>query len=282
MKKVLFGIITFRERYEDAPSFRSLVASYQQQKNSDELHVFVYDNTDISQWKVTPIDQTNGVAVHYEHNPRNGGISAAVNRIAQYAEQNGYQWLILLDQDTLLPLSFYDIYISFAASNAEDRIALPKVMAGQRLISPCYYRAYRASNWQASATQKRVKLQNISAINSGLMINVDLFWKLGGYNPNIRLDFCDHDFMERLNGRGLSATLLNITLHQDFSAQTHDQQKSLTRYAGFLHDLQAYSIGRKKWLLALRVDLPHLLKQTIKHKSIEFIKLWWQHKQRKQ
>ena len=121
--------------------------------------------------------------------------------------------------------------------------------------------------------QKTIELKNLSAINSGMLFNTEFFLKKGGYNTNLRIDFCDHDFIERLNGQNIFADILPIDLKQDFSASTNDKGKSLHRYKIYLKDMKEYRKGKNFLLFFLRVDLPHLLKEIYRNRSFEFLKI---------
>ena len=273
-QSLVFGIICFRERYWETITFQNLVRSYHHTiREKPSLNIVIFDNTDLTQWKENATNfQNDKIQIHYFADNKNPGISAAINYFGKFAVQNSYDWICFLDQDTNLPLDFYDKYNDFLQDNNDFEIAFPKVYSNNKLISPSGYYFYRTKIFD-KLDESSIKLKNVTAINSGLLIKTNFFITKGGYNKNLKIDFCDHEFIERLNQKNYSAGIIDIRLNQDFSEETNDKKKSLFRYKMYIKDLKAYSKNKSKILLFFRVDLPHLVKLTLKYKSLHFIKL---------
>lgn len=271
-KKILFGIVCFRERFWECTSFTDLIKSYKTCGSLKEINVFIFDNTDLKDWELELPKFPANIKLNYVNFNANPGISFAYNHIADFGNNNHFEWLVFLDQDSALPSNAYEIYENFALTNNEN-IAAPKVFSDRRLISPSYYKYYRTSPI-VEDIGKELKLQNVTCINSGLMISVNSYFSTGGYNGNLRLDFCDHEFIERASQKLSYLNLLDFVIHQDFSTETNDLQKAIFRYKLFLKDLKTYQkIHNNTVLIYLRVDLPHLLRLTLQYKTLEFIKV---------
>lgn len=271
MKNILFGIVCFREHFWESESFLGLINSYNQSNDQKEINIFIFDNTDLPNWELEPPKFSANVKLNYIHFSANPGIALAYNRIADFAKNNHFQWLVFLDQDSALPMNAYEIYQNFANLN-KDGIAAPKVISNNKIISPSYYKYYRTS--PIVEIGNRIKLRNVTCINSGLMISVSSYFLSGGYSSALRLDFCDHEFIERASQKLENLNLLNFTIHQDFSTDTNDLQKAIFRYKLFLKDLKAYrKIHKNTILINLRVDLPHLLRLTLQYKTLAFFKV---------
>ena len=275
MGKIFFGIVCFREKYWETNSFGDLIKSYNACANNENLHICIFDNTDIGDWNISEIFQVEniGVNVSYTHDNRNSGISIAYNYFAKNALDNGFEWLVFLDQDTHLPLNFYDIYMRNSSSLDAENIAFPRVYSGEKLISPSKYICYRTKKLNLQNDSKKILLNNITAINSGLMVKTDFFVNVGGYSNDLRLDFCDHEFIERLNGQEIRADLLDVELEQDFSSDTNDREKALVRYKLYVRDMKIYKLNKNKLLFLFRVDLAHLLKESLKNRTFGFLKI---------
>lgn len=272
MKNILFGIVCFRERFWECESFTSLINSYNAFEGFNEINIFVFDNTDLQDWALEWPSFPKDINLNYVHFNTNPGISFAYNEIANFAKKNSFDWLVFLDQDSLLPINAYEIYNNFALLEKEG-IAVPKVYSNNKLISPSYYKYYRTSPVFESIV-KGMKLQNITCINSGLMISVVSYFSSGGYDSNLRLDFCDHEFIERASKKLNYLNVLDFVLHQDFSTDTNDLNKAIFRYKLFLKDLKTYrKIHYNTILINLRVDLPHLLRLTLQYKTLAFFKV---------
>jgi len=266
---VLFGIITYKEKFYECKSFLSLLASFDASRQSD-ITVFVIDNTDTQDWSVNVGNYKDRVKVIYRHFPDNPGISYGYNKINQYASKNGFEWVVFLDQDTILPQDSFQIYLRESQINSNP-IKLPKVWANNKLLSPCWYVFHRSFQIKGIA-EKYIATDKVSCINTGIMISTDFFLKVGGYNENLRIDLCDHEFILRAKKKLQHFYIMDIDLDQDFSANTNNLEQDLSRYKHFIKDLKSYSFGKQKVIIFLSLDLLHCLKLTYKHKTLEFIK----------
>jgi len=268
---ILFGIVCFREKYWETQSFRDIIKSYRQSLNNSTLYLSIYDNTDYKDWSIQH-DYINyeNVIINYYRDSSNSGISAAFNYFAEFSKKIDTKWIVFLDQDTSLSIDFFTQYLN-KSINTNKNIVFPKVYTKSKLLSPSNYNCYRTSVIKNIASE--LLLNNITAINSGIMIRTDFFLQNNGYNKNLRIDFCDHEFIERLSNKNISADILDISLCQEFSVQSNDKKKALERYKIYIKDLQVYKKNKNKVLFFLRVDLPHLLKEIYKHKSLEFLKI---------
>ena len=270
---ILFGIVTYGEIFWECDSYLSLVSSYKKSKHKVELSIFIFDNTDKDNWglNLPPVD--DDIRLNYFHDSSNPGISFAYNSIAEFAKENDFKTIVFLDQDTSLPEDFFEIYYSNCALlDDQNPIAVPLIYSNNNLMSPSNFFSYRSSILKTIPENKLV-FKDISFINSGMLLSTDFFFKAGGYNKKLRLDFCDHDFVQRASNFTQSVIILPIMLVQNFSSETNNLQKSLVRYRLFVQDMKEYSKDKNKFLFFLRIDLPHLLKETYRNRSFEFLKI---------
>ncbi len=268
---ILFGVVCFREEFNQSLTYKRLIESFKNFDNKTTLNVFIFDNTDLPNWIIDSKVEESYINLYYKHSPDNPGFSAAVNHFSEFSK-NRFDWIVILDQDTELPIDFISKYYEFVNSEYNYKLAFPKVYSNQKLISPCKYRNYRASQITA-AIPELIEINDVSAINSGLIIYTNFLLENNGYNKLLRLDFCDHEFFERINKKKIVAKLLDISLNQNFSSNTDDKDKAITRYKLYLQDMFVYRKQKNQLLFFLRVDLPHLAKLTIKYKSLKFLKL---------
>lgn len=273
---IVFGIVCFREKFWESISFQSLLESYKKLKTNAILNIIIFDNTDFDNWDLTLYHKFNidNINIKYFHDKRNPGIAKAINYFADCTKEEKIEWVMFLDQDTILPLDILEKSIACVNRLQADGnyIAFPKVFSNGKMISPTKYIYYRTKTIDLNAV-KQIKLTQMTAINSGLLVNVDFFINNGGYNQDLRIDFCDHEFIERINNRDLVADILDVELLQNFSSETDSLEKSLFRYKIYLEDMYVYRKKKNKILFFLRVDFPHLLKLTYKYRSFSFIKV---------
>jgi len=268
---VLFAIVTYKEKYFECLSYLSLLKSFENCNTGTELNVMVFDNTDQAHWNVGRPPQSR-VRLHYFHQNDNRGISFAYNRIHDFAVKNNFEWIVFLDQDTTLSIEAYEVYCNKMSNSAQHLLAVPIVYANTKILSPCSTNFYQKifSNEIVSGI---MDLKHLTCINSGLMVNTKLYGSIGGYDENLKLDFCDHDFIERAKIKVDSIEILDVKFIQDFSTDNNTKAQSIFRYKIFIEDYKNYSKNRNKMLLFLRIDLKHLLRLTFKFRTFEFIKI---------
>jgi GT2 family glycosyltransferase len=267
---ILFAIVTYKEKYFECLSFTSLVRSFRV-FNEDKLNVFIFDNTDLEDWKVE-VNEIEDLNINYFHQKDNRGISFAYNWINDFAIKNKFEWIVFLDQDTSLPIETYKVYLEKASNISNNPIAVPKVYSNKKIISPSKFIFYRSILFN-KIDQNFYKFKNISCINSGLIIKTKLFESLGGYNEKLKLDFCDHDFIEKVKKKICFLEILNIDFIQDFSNDNNNKNQSINRYKIFVADIKQFSKTRNKLIVFLVVDMPHLFKLIYKHKTPFFLKI---------
>lgn len=270
---ILFGIVVYKEVFYETETFKSLLSSYQNSKDLAKLNVFIYDNSPEIFCKREYYQDAASTEVTYFKNPKNPGISEAYNHIGKYSEEHGFQAIVFLDQDTHLPDEAYRIYKDFLDNEPNFMVGIPKIMINGRLLSPSKY-----NNFRSSALPKipvgELPTENISWINSGMMVQTDFFINSGGYNPEIQLDFSDHFFVEKIKKQGLrKVQILPLILHQNLSAYTNTMQQDVTRYRFFLRDLAGYRRGKNPFKVFAYIDLPRLVRLSMKHKTLQFLKI---------
>lgn len=266
---VIFGIVCYKEKFWQCSSFLTLLKSFQLY-NSGKISIFIFDNTDSEDWFTEYPQFSENIKIIYSRDKKNPGISHAYNIIAEYAKEQDFENIVFLDQDSLLPDNVYSSYMTFA--KMELKVAAPKVISQGKLISPSKYKYYRSFSYGDIETDKII-LKGNSCINSGLFINTELFFKAGGYNKDLRLDFCDHDFIERLSSFTEYLYILPYELNQNFSTNTNTLEQAIFRYRLFTKDLIAFKKNKNKILITFSVDIPHLLRLMLQYKTLAFFKV---------
>ena len=271
MKKIIYGIVTFRESFWETDVFINIIKQIDEQESLERPTIFIYDNTDLEDWNIFKEYQQNDfIEVIYNHNSENVGISKAYNTIALFAKENGFDYILFLDQDTELPLNFLSEYTNMLEKNVD--IAAPLIYEGEKLLSPAGYKNYRSSSYKKIESNV-IRLKNNSCINSGLLIRTVFFEKVGGYNEKLRLDFCDHEFIKRVSHFTKDLNIIPVKLKQNFSTNTNPSDKALFRYSLFTKDVEAFKrINNGDLRITFFVDLPHLIRLTLQYRSLAFIK----------
>jgi hypothetical protein len=158
--------------------------------------VFVYDNSLLPQKKAFP-----GLNIKYVHDSSNPGVSTAYNKAFQYANKNNKSAVLLLDQDTSFDPNYLPYYLNMYNKYGDNYIYAPIITDALacKVYSPSYMKSFvgKVSSIQDVNYSEIYSLSNKSVINSGLLIPLNIYKKIGGYNNKIKLDFSDIYFIEK-------------------------------------------------------------------------------------
>lgn len=210
--------------YEQSPSgSRALLSLAEILRNDRGLahHVglMIYDNSPEAH------EINLELPLEYVHDAKNSGLAAAYNCGLLYAEENGYDWLLLLDQDTTLTSCFMsELITSLNALRPEDPIVavVPKLLVRGVIQSPAehfidYIRhQFKRSN-KTFDNEFGVQHGRISAYNSGSTLSVRALRAIGGFPLEFWLDYLDHAVFHALCERGGKVYVLRAVLIHDLA-----------------------------------------------------------------
>jgi hypothetical protein len=220
--KILVVIVLYKQAIKDSNAYNSL------KKYLNDYAIFFYDNS-------PEYNEENRQYLKledkYTHNPSNPGLSFAYNQAAQYALNKSYKWLLLLDQDTTLPDGILDTYQKIIIEYPEVVLFAPcvRIKNTDYFISPGKKNMKRIST-NGKKTIGKLSLKKYTAINSGLLINVNAFIKCGGYNEKVFLDFSDFQFIDRLSKYYNDFFTIDFTLEQELSSNEDNIKKTIQRF----------------------------------------------------
>lgn len=269
MKELLGVLVLYKCRLEDSPAFITLEEALV--KSGDTLDLLVYDNTPEAQIEEQHTKAEN-IKIIYVADPHNPGVSKAYNVGADYARKNNKEWLLLMDQDTCFPSDAAGKYKDHI-QRRQQVIGAPVLGNGAVCISPCKYRWGRGKalkNYQLGKNSFKSR----SLLNSGLLIPLDLFYKAGGYNERIALDFSDHYFIEAVKKINSYFYLLDILCTHALSACEMDKNKVHARFIYYLKGAAEYNRKKSSWGLEVMVVL-RTIKLTLRFRSVIFLKTYW-------
>ncbi|MBQ5477529.1 MAG: glycosyltransferase [Bacteroidaceae bacterium] len=229
----------------------------------------VYDNSPES--FVQKISDERAV---YVRDSSNGGLSKAYNKAAEIAREKGYEWLLLLDQDTTFPDGATDEYLRLADEVSAQTIIAPGLVSSDgKHLSPCR-RGFFGKSVAGNLKSGFYPLGKAMPVNSGTCLRISEIYRCGGYDARLHLDFVDFDFIGRFAKTFASAKLqlMDSVAIQDFANDTADAEKMLIRYKSFLNDARRNPES-------LTVVLRHTLSLTLRTKKlcfiIEFFKIYF-------
>jgi rhamnosyltransferase len=233
------------------------------------LKIWVCDNT-VKQW----IKDENKVVCNnrnwaYFDMGGNLGLSKAYNRALAEIPEN--EWVVLFDQDTLIPENFFVELLKSIKKYPSILMHVPYVESLGKRISPSVIYGHVIRNG------KKIKYgenNEITAINSGMAMHKSIFSKTGLYDERFFLDCIDHHFVKLYKKSGGKIAVFNCKLEQAFSGDDHsDWEKDYCRFLIYKKDFYLFcrdSFSGKTYYF-LKIVL-RALRLSLIYKNFAFIR----------
>lgn len=228
MNNILICCVIFNQSILETNTYKTLLKGRQ--------NVFIYDNSPSPQVDVNSLPKS----WKYISDSLNPGLSFAYNTAAQYARDNGFDWLMIADQDTQFAPDIIKKYEDALLSHKDIRLFCPVVQLNNgKNLSPVrlfHYVPYHLNTTLLGIIDSK----NIGIINSGILINVNAFFKVGGYNESVFLDYSDFQFVERFSTYFSKVMIVDCVCHQSFSNIDDNLNQKVARYKLFCKSLKGY------------------------------------------
>ena len=216
MDNLLCVIVLYKCLLENTKTYQTLI------RRMRSYHLYIYDNSPEKQF-------INDGRMIYVHDAKNSGLSVAYNKAAEYAKENGYKWLLLMDQDTdFSGISITD-YEKAISNNPTIKVFAPKIKCGAKYMSPVKI-WHHIGFLQNKVPSGIIQLSKYGIINSGMCVNVDAMIECGGYNEKVFLDHSDFEFLEKIKRLYSSAYIIDVEIKQNLSTFSDNKSTTLRRY----------------------------------------------------
>lgn len=158
--------------------------------------IYIVDNSDeINDSFFAKIKSLNNV--DYFYNKRNLGIAAALNIGANKAINEGYGYLLTMDQDSeASPFMVSELLNCFSVDNKIAVVApLLRNPTGRNYISP----------------SNKLCEKVLTVWTSGNLIDLSIYKLTDGFRESLFIDYVDHEYCLRLNKMGYKIYICNKT-----------------------------------------------------------------------
>jgi len=125
-------------------------------------------------------------------NAVNLGVAAALNQGVNLALHKGYQWVVTLDQDTVIHSDFLATLIDVYQDSG----------GGENLIGSNYWDVHKKRNFVQCKAKRLTYLEKKTLITSGTLLPLSLFQKIGFFREDYFIDSVDHEFCLRAKVHG--------------------------------------------------------------------------------
>ncbi len=208
---------TFQTLQQGLPIFKELQI---------EVDIIIYDNSQNAQ---PSSDQQNFV---YKHDPRNLGVVTAYNFAWQYAQEEGHDWVLLLDHDTQLTEAYFKELAAETVQPNPVVAIIPQIMSNQTIVSPVVSDTVVPLKMDRPAPG--IHMTPIMGINSGCLVRRSFLDEIGGFNEAFPLDCLDFWFFSEIFRCGYGVLVLEATLVHDLSV-FGEETVSFARYKSILN-----------------------------------------------
>ena len=265
--KILCVLVLYQQKLYDCASYNSLLKYVL----CTDVQLFIYDNSPEPAHRQ---DEFESAFVHYVSDTTNPGVSTGYNKAAIYACGNGFNKLLLLDQDSFFKSNSYvHDCVRLAKAYPAVKLFAPIVVTKQALSMSPRKLICKIPVKKSFSPDCIYPLTNIGIINSGIFVDVDAYLQVGGYNENVFLDYSDYQFIDRFSVAFKNFYLINSVIIQDFSNNQTDKIHLLHRFILFHRSLSQYECNSFFDKYCLRfIVLKRCLSLTFRCKSLCFIK----------
>jgi len=266
IKKLLVVVIVYNKKIANLTILKTLC--------KNKIDIFIYDNSKYPQ----EIPTLENVNIYYEHDENNSGVSRAYNQAYKKAKELNKELLLVLDQDSSFELNFIEQYMKMYNTYKNDYIYAPIVCDEKKtkIYSPAFMSKFvgKTQSFENFVYEKIYSLNGKSVINSGLMIPLEMFEKIGGYNEKLKLDFSDIYFIEKYKELNPKIVLVDVYLKHSISG---DESKDFAReYNRFKYYCSASrEIENALNTSVLWSPLRRLIRLILKYKKLSFIKVFY-------
>lgn len=254
MDKIAAGIVVYNP--DNLKRFKKALTSITSQFEK----VYIFDN---STKKTIIPDKFNNIAYMSKH--KNLGIAYALNRIMEKAEKDGYEWVVTMDQDSILPQGTLKKYEKYT------NIKNVGVISPQPIDKRRAYEVLKTSP----------KFEYIDkCITSGSCTSIDAWKKVGKFDEWLFIDLIDNDFSKRLRIANYKILQMNnVILDQEYGEikpKSENSQLFWLRVSKILNNVNFAKLGYKKRVNPLRIyytnrNIIYLNKKLKKYNGIGYV-----------
>ena len=214
---VVIVIVLYENKLATTPNYQLFIKLL----NQGNYTLLVYDNS-----KQVQVDQLfSKENVYYIHNKSNPGLAKAYNEAKKLMFKINADFLLLLDQDTLLSEDYIQ-KIECVYPKKEIGAFVPLIQCKGRQISPVFNGNYASGQ---SSVPEAGEYEAVMAINSGTLLPREILEGIGEFNNEFPLDYLDHWLFWEINQKHKKIQVINTVLEHDLSVLDY-QTISFERY----------------------------------------------------
>jgi GT2 family glycosyltransferase len=228
--RIAAGIVLYNPEID---RFKACISSLMQQVDK----IYIFDNSEIPHYF-----EKSAIVAYYTEN-KNVGIAYALNRIMEAAQKDGYDWVITMDQDSIIPEGMVSSYGEAIKRNSSLGIVCPQVIDCRRSYME---------------VKRELETEFVDfCITSASCTSVVAWESIGKFDEWLFIDLVDNEFCKRLTLSGYRILRLNnLVLNQEFGKiipKSERTQKFWIIISKLLHNQNFAKFSYKKFVSPMRV-----------------------------
>ena len=233
-KSVAAGIVLFK------PNFDRLFISL---KNiSVQISTVILYNNGADIGKIEEFKENCSCNIIIVGDGKNNGIASALNGIMRTAEELGIEWVLTLDQDSIVPTNLYSVFF--------------RLMKNKNVAIVCSQNIDSRRKYMKPVLEPKVEKVRMCD-TSGSCTNVSIWRELGGFDDWLFIDLVDNDFCKRVVLKGYRILRANEVImdHQYGNLERRGKvaEYFFLRAGEFLHSTNVAKLSFKRRVNPMRV-----------------------------
>lgn len=168
-------------------------------------------------------------------NISNLGIAAALNQGMELALQQGFEWGLSLDQDTLVYPDMRETLSSIHRNSC----------AGDIIVGGNYWNANRQRNFIECDSEEKKYIERKTLITSGTLLSIALAKRIGGFREDYFIDSVDHEFCLRARAHGCTILMCCKPVMSQSIGAAKEKMGWMSTLSSFNHSpIRKYFIAR--------------------------------------
>jgi rhamnosyltransferase len=213
--------------------------------------LYILDNSEQQHAEWELLSKQIGDHVEYIYYGSNEGISKRLNTAAHKAIQEGFEYLLTMDQDSSFPEGAFDKFLNEIENCSIQHVA-----------------QFGVNSDPVHLKESAVPLVIDSLITSGTILNLSVFKLVGAFDEKLFIDFVDVEYSLRCACKGyVNVMFLNVIMNHSIGFKKMGRSfKNFKKTPRILHaPIRAYYIIRNGLYLLFKVK--HVSKEA-KHKIL--------------
>lgn len=275
--QILFVIVLYKMPLTDSLTFQSLEVAVHSFFPDYKIDLLICDNSPIPQFNVNELIENKCFNLYCLHDSSNPGISLSYNKAVELASIKNKKWILFLDHDTNLPSHALSQYVDALRLWPGYPLYAPQVLSDGILLSPCKYILYRGSHLKSIMAGVH-KTTNRNVLNSGLLIDLKAYERVGGYDEQVWLYFSDFTFFNKIKRQYKDYVVIDCRVEHSLSSSDYSNYDlAMKRFKYYCEGAKAASELENNTLAYISYRLTvglRSVKMTKRFKTINFFKIY--------